>query len=79
MIDKDLPLIEFSAFDRCDGCGARALSSARRDDMPQELLFCIHHRMKHINALLDEGWEIVDGTEALEILGELAGAERIPV
>lgn len=73
MIDKDLPLIEFSALDRCDGCGARAYSAARREDMPQELLFCIHHRKQHEYALLDQGWEIIDGTEALEFLADSEG------
>lgn len=73
MIDKDLPLIEFSALDRCDGCGARAYSAARRDDVPQELLFCLHHRNKNEHDLLDQGWEIIDGTEALEMLAENEG------
>lgn len=73
MIDTDLPLIEFNTFDRCDGCGAQAYSAARRDDMPQELLFCIHHRREHEYALLDNGWEIIDGTEALEWLADHEG------
>lgn len=73
MLDTDLALIEFSALDRCDGCGARAYSAARRDDMPGELLFCIHHRREHKDMLLDNGWEIIDGTEALEQLADNEG------
>lgn len=75
MLNTELSLIEFSTFDRCDGCGAQAYSLARREDMT-ELLFCIHHRKRHRDALLNEGWEVIDGTEALEMLAENEG---IPV
>lgn len=65
MIDEDMPMIEFTANDRCDGCGAQAYALARHEDFG-ELLFCIHH-LKGVNQnLLDEGWQIVEDYEAIE-------------
>lgn len=69
MVDNELPLIEFTAGDRCDRCGAQAYTLARHDEFG-ELLFCLHHRREHVNALLDEGWEIVDDYEAMSRLAD---------
>lgn len=69
MIHDTLPVIEFTAQDRCDRCGAQAYSLARRDDVKSDLLFCAHHRKDNYEKLLDEGWEIVDDFEGLEALG----------
>lgn len=75
MFNEDLPLIEFTAFSRCDACGAQALSMARHEEMG-EFLFCLHHRKEHKNRLLEDGWVIIDGTVALELL---ADNEGVPV
>lgn len=68
MIDTDLPLIEFTALDRCDRCGAQAYTMAQRKDMPAELLFCLHHSKEYRNPLMDEGWTVVDDYEAIQRL-----------
>ena len=66
MIDTEAPVIEFTAHDRCDRCGAQAYSLARCD--VGELLFCLHHRGQHVDALMDNGWEIIDDYAAIERL-----------
>lgn len=73
MVHDELPLIEFNSFDRCDRCGAQAYTAARRDDVNSELLFCLHHRRENIAHLIEDGWEIIDGTQALELLAEAEG------
>lgn len=67
MIDESKPLVEFSAWDRCDGCGAQAYSLAQHESH-SDLLFCIHHRKISVQNLLDEGWKITDDYEALSRL-----------
>lgn len=67
MVDNDMPAIEFTAFDRCDGCGAQAHALARQEGKT-ELLFCIHHLRDYKDPLLEEGWEIVEDWEAIEAL-----------
>lgn len=67
MVDTELPMIEFTAHDRCDRCGARAISMATHDEHT-ELLFCGHHRREHAQMLMDEGWTIVDDYEQMEQL-----------
>lgn len=42
--------------DRCDRCGARAYTIARKSD--GELLFCGHHGRAHEPALIGDGWEV---------------------
>lgn len=54
MISTQNPSVEFSAFDRCDRCGAQAFASASKDG--SELLFCVHHIKKHNLALEAERW-----------------------
>jgi hypothetical protein len=66
---EDLPLVKFTAQDRCDRCGAQAFAEARKDGM--SLIFCGHHRKQYADNLLVEGWTIYDDYEAWEqILGE---------
>lgn len=72
MIHEDLPLIEFTAQDRCDRCGAQAYSMARHEEY-SSLLFCLHHRKQHYDMLLDSGWEVVDDYEAIERLVGVPG------
>lgn len=67
MIDTELPMIEFSALDRCDQCGAQAYAVAQQDGKA-DLLFCIHHRRAHYQALLETGWTVTDDYEAIENL-----------
>lgn len=67
MVDNELPLIEFTAHDRCDRCIARAYTLARRDNL--ELMFCPHHSKKVRQNLFDDGWEIIDDVLGLEELG----------
>lgn len=57
-----LELIEFTAQDRCDRCGAQAHHSARQVGL-SDLLFCTHHVEKHIDKLLDTGWAIISDSE----------------
>ena len=50
--------VSFTAHDRCDRCGSQALAVARKAGLV-DLLFCNHHKDKHEDALLDNGWEVV--------------------
>lgn len=65
MIDEQTPVIEFTAECRCDRCGAQAYTLAQREDLG-DLLFCLHHRKQHYDALLDMGFEVVDDLQAIE-------------
>lgn len=64
MVDTENAVIVFTALDRCDACGAQAVSQASLDG-GTELLFCLHHRKKHADKLDAEGWDIVDDYEAI--------------
>lgn len=70
MLDTEYPIIVFTAHDRCDACGAQAYTQAEREDMPAALLFCLHHRKRHIDALEQDGWTIVDDYEAISRLAD---------
>lgn len=61
------PMIEFTALCRCDRCGAQAYTAATSDEFGM-LFFCLHHRKQHVDALMNEGWTIVDDYEAIERL-----------
>lgn len=74
LMDFEYPMVDFTANDRCDGCGAQAYCMARHDELG-ELLFCIHHRRENYELLFSTGWEIVDNMEGLM---QLAEAEGIP-
>lgn len=65
MVDDELPLIEFTADDRCDRCGAQAYTLARHEDFG-ELMFCLHHRKETVDTLMDTGWLVIDDYEAIE-------------
>lgn len=67
MVDEELPVIDFNATMRCDGCGAQAYTLARKDGW--ELLFCGHHAKDSRQKLFDTGWEIVDDGAGYEDLG----------
>ena len=67
VIDEERPVLEFSALDRCDRCMAQAYTLASKDGF-SDLLFCLHHRKEHEDALLLDGWEIIDDYEAISRL-----------
>jgi hypothetical protein len=65
MIDQYNPVIEFTAADRCDRCGAQAIVLARHEETGVELLFCGHHIIEHNAKLRETGWWFVaDGVQA---------------
>lgn len=64
MIDEDFPLLEFTANDRCDGCGAQALVLATHAEHT-DLLFCRHHYKASRDHLMDEGWALIEDYEAM--------------
>ena len=68
MVDKNDPVLIFTAHDRCDRCGAQAYTLVHRDDLPGELLFCVHHIREFGETFLDRGWEIIGDNEAIEDL-----------
>lgn len=76
MLDTDNACVVFTAHDRCDGCGAQAYTLAQRDDMPSELLFCLHHCRAVEETLLLSGWTIIYDYEAIS---QLADNEEINV
>lgn len=70
MLDTEFPMVEFTAHDRCDRCGSQAYTLSKRDDMPAELLWCLHHRKEYIDNLEGDGWTIVDDYEAISRLAD---------
>lgn len=50
-------MLELTAKDRCDRCGAQAHNVARKPGKP-DLLFCNHHYNEHRDALLGQYWLI---------------------
>lgn len=47
---------DFTAYDRCDGCGAQALIGVAKHG--RRLLFCGHHYAKHNTLLHAQGWAL---------------------
>lgn len=68
MIDTKNPVIEFSAWDRCDRCPAQAYMSATRDGL--ELLFCGHHARAFCVALEQDDWTLAYDMAGLERLAD---------
>lgn len=66
MVHDEMPVVEFTAQDRCDGCGAQAYAAATSEF--GELLLCGHHLRRNYDRLLDEGWEVTEDFEALDRL-----------
>lgn len=52
---------ELTLKDRCDRCGAAAKVMAVKNEL--NLLFCNHHFAKHVEKLLEEGWELYQNQE----------------
>ncbi len=57
-VTSELELVEFSATDRCDRCGAKAHHLARKPGF-SDLLFCGHHIRRLTESLLDKNWNII--------------------
>lgn len=49
--------------DRGDCCGAQAFYHAIRGS--DDLLFCRHHGLQHIDMLTLQGWEVLDETDKI--------------
>lgn len=52
----DEPVVSFTAFDRCDKCGAQACAQAELAE--PKLLFCGHCIREFSDALLSQGFSI---------------------
>lgn len=65
MVTENVEMVTFTSHDRCDRCIAQALAVARKDGHA-DLMFCWHHKEKHGDALLDQGWEVIEDYEAYE-------------
>lgn len=60
---ETLEMVAFTSDDICDvKCPAQALALAKKEGTG-ELMFCWHHKEEHGEALLDQGWEIVEDYE----------------
>ena len=62
---ENVEMVTFTAHDRCDRCGVQALAVAKKDEHA-DLLFCWHHKEKHGDTLLDQGWEVIEDYETYE-------------
>lgn len=67
MIDLENPVLDFSAMDRCERCGAQAVTLAYHEKFG-DLLFCAHHRRDYEKKLLDDGWLLIDDAAQMEKL-----------
>lgn len=65
MEPTELELVTFTAYDRCDACGMQALAVAKKEGCA-DLMFCMHHKEKHGDKLLDQGWEIIEDYETYD-------------
>ena len=61
-----IEMVEFKATDRCDRCPAQAYALARKDGMT--LHWCVHHKNKHFQALMDDDWEVIEDYAAIQQL-----------
>lgn len=69
MVDINNPVLDFTAMDRCDGCGAQAYVLAQHDELG-EFLFCVHHCREHYNTLRRAGWEIFGNSDTIASLAD---------
>ena len=68
MLDTDeVQMKPFTAFDRCDRCGAQAYAVAAKKSL-EDLLFCIHHVKSYSNNLRNTGWTITFDCESMDAL-----------
>lgn len=66
MIDSKQPIVMFTAHDRCDRCGSQAYFIFYRDNL--DLLFCMHHSKKHMDALVLDDWKFQYDADAIDRL-----------
>lgn len=59
-VDDDLGV---STFFRCDSCQAQAFVAASKGELM--LLFCGHHFRRHEDAMVTDGWSLVDNTHRI--------------
>lgn len=65
MIDVDRPVIELTAADRCDRCGAQAIVLAQNSETGSEFVFCAHHIKENKDGLRAAGYFLtLDGYQA---------------
>lgn len=73
MIDQDRPLVNLTAHDRCDRCGAQALVLAENDaSSHSDLLFCAHHAREYKDKLRKDGYRLT----ADEVKSEQSGFDH---
>jgi len=58
MDTETVEALSFTAFDRCDRCGAQALAKAVKDDL-EPLLFCQNHKNRYEDALRAQGFVVM--------------------
>lgn len=51
-------MLNLTAVDRCDRCGAQAYYRAEHRRGDSDLLFCVHHYREHRDKLVQEDWVI---------------------
>lgn len=69
--------MSFTAYDRCDSCGAQAYvrwANLAKEQIT-ELLFCGHHSAKHRDALEAQGFTLV--TDSTGVLHEEAALPEL--
>ena len=69
-------MLDLTAQDRCDRCGARANHVAKKIGVPTELLFCNHHIHENEDALLEQDWIIYSDTSPIEPVPVAAYTDR---
>lgn len=70
MSPQELELISLTASDRCDRCIGQAYTIARKDGF-NDLLFCNHHLRESRDALMAQGFRIIEDLTARERDGVL--------
>lgn len=70
MSPQELELISLTANDRCDRCIGQAYTIARKDGF-NDLLFCNHHLRESRDALMAQGFRIIEDLTARERDGVL--------
>ena len=65
MSPQELEFVSLTATDRCDRCIGQAYTVARRKGF-DDLLFCNHHLREHRDALIEQGWEVIEDISARE-------------
>lgn len=72
------PLVNLTAADRCDQCGAQAYVAVKFRRLPTELLFCASHFATHGDAMKAQGGRVIldQRPEANRLLAEQLAKAR---